>query len=64
MATGERRDPFRAYNFQLEIDNIARGAFSDLYGVSSGHERHTVRLPCQTHCSLPDEFFFSRLPLS
>ncbi len=23
MATGERRDPFRAFNFQLEIDGIA-----------------------------------------
>ena len=23
MATGERRDPFRAFNFQLEIDNLA-----------------------------------------
>ena len=27
MATGERRDPFRAFNFQLEIDNIPLGAF-------------------------------------
>jgi phage tail-like protein len=35
MATGERRDPFRAYNFQLEIDNIARGAFSECSGLTA-----------------------------
>ena len=35
MATGERRDPFRAFNFQLEIDNIARGAFSECSGLTA-----------------------------
>lgn len=35
MATGERRDPFRAFNFQLEIDNIPRGAFSECSGLTA-----------------------------
>src|SRR6478735_3287537 len=35
MPTGERRDPFRAFNFQLEIDNIARGAFSEASGLTA-----------------------------
>ena len=35
MATGERRDPFRAFNFQLEIDNIARGGFSECSGLTA-----------------------------
>ena len=35
MPTGERRDPFRAFNFQLEIDNIARGAFSECSGLTA-----------------------------
>src|SRR5215470_9299320 len=35
MATGERRDPFRAFNFQLEIDNIPLGAFSECSGLTA-----------------------------
>jgi phage tail-like protein len=35
MATGERRDPFRTFNFQLEIDNLARGAFSEVSGLTA-----------------------------
>jgi phage tail-like protein len=35
MATGDRRDPFRTFNFQLEIDNIPLGAFSEVSGLSS-----------------------------
>lgn len=31
----ERKDPFRGYNFVLEIDNIARGAFSEVGGLTS-----------------------------
>ena len=30
MATGRTQRPFRAFNFQLEIDDIARGAFSEV----------------------------------
>jgi phage tail-like protein len=35
MATGERRDPFRTFNFQIEIDNLARGAFSEVSGLTA-----------------------------
>src|SRR5512145_643060 len=35
MATGERRDPFRTFNFQLVIDNIPRGAFSECSGLTA-----------------------------
>jgi phage tail-like protein len=35
MATGERRDPYRAFNFQLEIDGIPRGAFSEVAGLTA-----------------------------
>jgi phage tail-like protein len=35
MATGDRRDPFRTFNFQLEIDGIPLGAFSEVSGLTS-----------------------------
>ena len=35
MATGVRNDPFRAFNFSLEIDNIPRGAFSECSGLTA-----------------------------
>jgi phage tail-like protein len=35
MATAERRDPYRAFNFQLEIDGIPLGAFSECSGLTS-----------------------------
>lgn len=35
MATGQRQDPFRAFNFQLEIDGIPRGAFSECSGLTA-----------------------------
>ena len=35
MATGDRRDPYRGFNFRVEIDNITVGAFSDVSGLSS-----------------------------
>jgi phage tail-like protein len=34
MPTGERRDPFRTFNFQLEIDGVPLGAFSEVSGLS------------------------------
>ena len=30
MATGERKDPFRGFNFRVEIDGINVGSFSDV----------------------------------
>lgn len=35
MATGERRDPYRAFNFQLVIDNVPLGAFSEVSGLTA-----------------------------
>ena len=33
--TGNRKDPYRGFNFRVEIDNITVGAFSDVSGRSS-----------------------------
>jgi len=35
MATGERRDPYRSFNFQLEIDGVPLGAFSECSGLTA-----------------------------
>lgn len=33
MATGERKDPFRGYNFRVEIDGITRAGFREVSGL-------------------------------
>jgi len=35
MATGERNDPFRSFNFRVEIDGVHVGSFSEVSGLSS-----------------------------
>ncbi len=35
MPTDKRVDPFRAFNFRLEIDNVTAGSFSECSGLSS-----------------------------
>jgi phage tail-like protein len=35
MATAERRDPYRSFNFQLEIDGVPLGAFSEASGLTA-----------------------------
>lgn len=35
MATDQRIDPYRGYNFVLEIDNIPKGAFSEVGGLTA-----------------------------
>jgi phage tail-like protein len=35
MPTGERNDPFRSFNFELVIDNLPRGAFSEASGLTA-----------------------------
>ena len=35
MATADRRDPFRSFNFQLQIDGIQLGAFSEASGLTA-----------------------------
>jgi phage tail-like protein len=38
MATAERRDPYRTFNFQLEIDGVPLGAFSEASGLTADGE--------------------------
>ncbi len=35
MAVNERTDPFRAFNFRIEIDNLTVGSFSECSGLTS-----------------------------
>jgi phage tail-like protein len=35
MATGERKDTFRGYNFRLEIDGITRNGFRECTGLDA-----------------------------
>lgn len=34
-ATGERNDPFRAFNFEVNIDNVALAGFSEVSGLTA-----------------------------
>jgi phage tail-like protein len=34
-ATDQRNDPYRGYNFLLEIDNVPKGAFSEVGGLTA-----------------------------
>jgi len=38
MATGDRKDPFRAYNFRLEIDGIQRAGFRECSGLDANQD--------------------------
>jgi len=38
MATGERKDPFRAYNFLVEIDGITRAGFRECSGLDTSQD--------------------------
>lgn len=35
MAQSQRNDPYKAFNFLVEIDNVARAAFSEVSGLES-----------------------------
>lgn len=35
MATDARNDPYRAFNFIVEIDNVARGGFAEVSGLTA-----------------------------
>ena len=37
MATDQRTDPYRGYNFVIEIDGVPKGAFSEVGGWPGGH---------------------------
>jgi len=38
MANGDRVDPYRGYNFQLEIDGISRAGFRECSGLDSSQD--------------------------
>lgn len=38
MATGERKDPVRVFNFRLELDGIDRGGFREASGLDSSQD--------------------------
>jgi phage tail-like protein len=38
MATGDRRDPFRSFNFAVEIDGIARAGFREASGLDASQD--------------------------
>jgi phage tail-like protein len=38
MATGERKDPFHAFNFRVEIDGISRAGFRECSGLDSSQD--------------------------
>ena len=38
MATGDRRDPFRSFNFAVEIDGIARAGFRECSGLDASQD--------------------------
>jgi phage tail-like protein len=35
MATGDRKDPFRSFNFEVRIDNVHAAAFSECSGLTA-----------------------------
>jgi phage tail-like protein len=56
MATDDRNDPFRGFNFEVEIDNLAAAGFSEVSGLvaqgdpveyreGSFRENHATKLP-------------------
>ena len=38
MATGDRRDPFRTFNFAVEIDGIQRAGFRECSGLDAAND--------------------------
>lgn len=43
MATGDRVDPYRGYNFLVEIDGITRAGFREASGLDSSQDAITYR---------------------
>ena len=42
MATGDRKDPFRSYNFIVEIDGITRAGFRECSGLIPRRTQSTI----------------------
>ena len=38
MATGDRKDPFRSFNFRVEIDGITRAGFRECSGLDASQD--------------------------
>lgn len=38
MATGDRKDPFRSFNFAVELDGIARAGFRECSGLDTSND--------------------------
>ncbi|HEX5717924.1 MAG TPA: phage tail protein [Thermoanaerobaculia bacterium] len=38
MATGDRKDPFRSFNFAVEIDGLARAGFRECSGLDASQD--------------------------
>ncbi len=43
MATGDRKDPYRGYNFRVEIDGITRAGFREVSGVDTSTDSADYR---------------------
>jgi phage tail-like protein len=43
MATGDRKDPYRSYNFRVEIDGITRAGFRECSGLDSSQDPISYR---------------------
>ena len=43
MATGDRKDPFRAYNFLVELDGITRAGFRECSGLDNAQDPISYR---------------------
>ena len=38
MALGDRKDPYRTYNFRVEIDGITRAGFRECSGLDTSQD--------------------------
>lgn len=43
MATGDRKDPYRGFNFRLEIDGITRAGFRECSGLDAVSSNERIR---------------------
>ena len=43
MATGQRVDPYRGYNFRIEIDGIQQAGFQEVSGLDSSSDSQDYR---------------------
>ena len=52
MATGTRVDPYRGFNFLVEIDGITQAGFQEVSGLDRAPTRSIIaRAPTPTTCA-------------